>query len=103
MFNDYDNNLNKTYFYRVIQKYSTMAKKTTSKKAKGKDTVDKATIMAAYINYVLNEDKVPNSVYKFCIDENISEESYYELFGSLESIRKSIWNAWNFWISSRNS
>jgi hypothetical protein len=76
-----------------------MAKKTTGKTASktitGKKSMDKTAIMAAYINYVLNHDHIPKSVYKFCIEENIEEETYYELFGSLEAIRKAIWNAFH--------
>lgn len=72
-----------------------MAKKTTTKETTGKNNKDKVAIMAAYINYVLTNDGVPKSVFKFCLDENISEDSYYQIFGSLGAIRKSIWNAFH--------
>jgi len=72
-----------------------MAKKTTNKAGTGKKSMDKAAIMAAYMNYVLNHDHIPNSVYKFCVEEDISEETYYELYGSLDAVRKAIWNAFH--------
>lgn len=71
-----------------------MAKKTTAKTTKRK-TMDNVAIMAAYMNYVLKHDTVPTSVYKFCIEEDVSEENYYNHFGSLESISKEIWNAFH--------
>ena len=72
-----------------------MAKKTASKKPTRKKGIDKTTVMAAYMNYVLNHDKTPNSVFKFCVDESISEQDFYSLFGSLEAVRKSIWNTFH--------
>lgn len=72
-----------------------MAKKTTANITGNKKSKDKVAIMAAYINYVLKHDKLPNSVFKFCLEENISEENYYDLFGSLATIRKAIWNAFH--------
>jgi len=57
-----------------------------------KNTLDKAQIITKYMNYVLENDAWPRSVYKFCKEIKISEEIFYKHFGSLESIQKDIWN-----------
>jgi len=70
-----------------------MAKKTT--KASTKKAVTKASITSDYTYYVLEHDIVPNSVYKFCKEKGINEEVFYTHFGSLEAIRKYVWNAFH--------
>lgn len=48
-------------------------------------------IRAAYVEYLLTEGKQPASVYKFCLDLGIKEETFYSHFGSFDSIEKDIW------------
>ncbi|WP_299439650.1 TetR family transcriptional regulator C-terminal domain-containing protein [uncultured Aquimarina sp.] len=57
-----------------------------------KQTIDGQYIITQYMNYVLEHDNFPKSVYKFCKDSKIKEEEFYEFFGSLDSLNKGIWN-----------
>jgi len=57
-----------------------------------KETIDSQYIITKYMNYVLDHDNFPKSVYKFCKESKIKEEEFYEFFGSLDSINKGIWN-----------
>lgn len=57
----------------------------TSKKITKKMLIDK------YMNFVLEHEKFPVSVFKFCKEIKIKEQDFYEHFGSLESLKKHIW------------
>jgi hypothetical protein len=67
-------------------------KKTPAKKAAEKKEITKNDIITAYMDYVLEHEKTPKSVYKFAKDNNMSEQEFYKFFGSFESLRKDIWN-----------
>ncbi|MBQ4822834.1 TetR family transcriptional regulator C-terminal domain-containing protein [Aquimarina sp. MMG016] len=58
-----------------------------------KQAIDHQEIISRYMNYVLEHDGYPKSVYKFCKASKIKEEDFYSFFGSLESLNKGIWNA----------
>ncbi|WP_318309976.1 TetR family transcriptional regulator C-terminal domain-containing protein [Flagellimonas crocea] len=58
--------------------------------SKSKITEDK--IVGLFMESVLENEKVPNSVFKFCKDNKIKEEEFYSFFGSFESLQQSIWN-----------
>lgn len=60
-------------------------------KAKTKMLTDDA-IIALYMDYVLEHEAVPKSIYKFCKQGKISEADFYEHFGSVTGIQKAIWN-----------
>ena len=45
----------------------------------------------AYMEYVLNEGKRPPSVFRFCSDISISEDSFYKYYGSFTGLEKKIW------------
>ncbi len=62
------------------------AKKKTSKP--GKDQIIKQ-----YMEYVLEEGKVPSSVYAFTKAIQIEESDFYQHFGSLKGLQKAVWNA----------
>lgn len=66
-------------------------KKSTRKTSAGSD-VD--TIRSAYQEYVLTEGKRPASVYKFCLDLGIKEETFYSQVASFESLEKLIWKSY---------
>ena len=66
-----------------------MAKKTGNSKVKAKPNADK--LIAVYMDYVLEHEKTPKSVYKFAKDNGITEADFYKHFGSFEGLRKSIW------------
>ncbi|SEL34492.1 hypothetical protein SAMN04487910_2197 [Aquimarina amphilecti] len=57
-----------------------------------KQIVDSQYIITKYMNYVLEHDEYPKSVYKFCKESKIKEEDFYELFAGLDSVNKGIWN-----------
>ncbi|TPN85432.1 TetR family transcriptional regulator C-terminal domain-containing protein [Aquimarina algicola] len=60
---------------------------------KSKQIIDSNYIIAKYMDYVLDHDGFPKSVYKFCKDIKIKESDFYNFFGSLEAIDKGIWSA----------
>ena len=51
----------------------------------------KKEIASAYMTYVLDHEKRPASVYKFCKEIGVEEEVFYKAFGSLEALQKDIW------------
>lgn len=63
-----------------------MAKKTKTKKITEDD------IIGMYMDYVLEHEVVPKSIYKFCKTNKIEEGDFYGFFGSVEGIQKTIWN-----------
>lgn len=48
-------------------------------------------IISGYMTYVLEHEKVPTSVYKFCKTIEVTEDQFYNHFGSLENLQKGIW------------
>ncbi len=75
-------------------------KATKTSRVKGKSTGTEAKIKAAYIEYLLNHGKQPNSIYKFCFDLKLKEEDFYNHFGSFESIEKHIWKGFMDQVTS---
>jgi len=66
------------------------AKKTTRKsKGTGKDK-----ILKAYRQALLQEGKLPPSVFAFCQSLGIPEDEFYEFFGSFDAIGKEIWHGY---------
>ncbi|WP_299210848.1 TetR family transcriptional regulator C-terminal domain-containing protein [uncultured Aquimarina sp.] len=59
---------------------------------KKKQIIDSHYIITKYMNFVLEHDSYPKSVFKFCKESKIKEEEFYEFFGSLDSVNKRIWN-----------
>ncbi len=57
-----------------------------------KQNIDAHFIISKYMNYVLEHDEYPKSIYKFCKEIKIKEEDFYNTFGSLEHLDKSIWS-----------
>lgn len=62
-----------------------MATKTKAKK------ITDDVIISMYMDYVLEHEVVPKSVFKFCKSNGIDESVFYENFGSVEGIQKAIW------------
>lgn len=56
---------------------------------KAKITQDK--IISAYMNYTLEHNKKPTSVYLFAKENGFTEAEFYTFFGTLESIEKEIY------------
>ena len=53
--------------------------------------ITKEVLIAAYMDYVLEHETVPKSIYNFCKLIKIKEEDFYLFYGSLESLKKGIW------------
>ncbi len=62
-----------------------MATKTSTTKI----TEDK--IIGMYMDFVLEQETHPKSVYKFCKGHKIKEEEFYGFFGSFISLKQRIW------------
>lgn len=45
----------------------------------------------AYVDYVLTHGAKPTSVYIFAKNNNLTEEEFYNFFGSFEGIEESVW------------
>jgi hypothetical protein len=57
-----------------------------------KDTMNTSEeIQNAYIDYVLTKGIKPASVYIFAKENNMTEEEFYNFYGSFEGIEESIW------------
>jgi hypothetical protein len=66
--------------------------KSTPKKETKKKEVNRQDVITAYMKYVLEHEKTPKSVFKFAKDNNMTEQEFYNFFGSFEGLRKEIWN-----------
>lgn len=64
-------------------------KKKNTRKAGSNASED--SIRAAYVEFVLTQGKRPASVYKFCLDLGIKEETFYSFVGSFDGLEKLIW------------
>jgi AcrR family transcriptional regulator len=53
--------------------------------------VNEDQIIAAYMDYVLEHETVPKSIFKFCKTAKIAEADFYRYFGSIDALRKGIW------------
>ncbi|WP_121345909.1 TetR family transcriptional regulator C-terminal domain-containing protein [Gillisia mitskevichiae] len=52
----------------------------------------KEILIEFYMDYVLEHEQMPKSVYKFTKEHKITEDQFYEYFGSFEGLRKGIWS-----------
>lgn len=59
----------------------------------------KQLIVEAYIDFVLEHDKIPSSPYLLCKKIEISEEDFYTHFSSIQQINKEIWG--NFFTETK--
>jgi AcrR family transcriptional regulator len=65
--------------------------KSTKKATKKGPDISSEKIKNAYLEYLLTEGKQPGSVYKFCLDQGIREEDFYNHFGSFEGLERQVW------------
>lgn len=49
-------------------------------------------LIELYMDYVLENEAEPGTVYKFCKTNDISEAEFYNFFGSFDGLKKGIWN-----------
>lgn len=54
--------------------------------------VTKDSIIAMFMDYVLEYGELPKTVYKFCKTNAIEESDFYLYFGSIDALKKGIWN-----------
>lgn len=66
-------------------------KKSIKTKKKAKNTVGADKIKQEYVNYVLEHEKRPYTVFKFCKNIGIKEDSFYKFYGSFKALEKAIW------------
>ena len=71
----------------ATKKTITTKKKTTSKKK----VITRDAIISAYMEYVLEYEKTPKSVFKFAKEHNMTESDFYKFFGSFEGLQRGIW------------
>ncbi len=57
-----------------------------------KSEISKDKIVSMYMDYVLEHNEKPKSVYQFSKQNNITEKEFYNFFGTIESIEKEIFN-----------
>ncbi len=57
-----------------------------------KPALSKEIIVSMYMDYVLEHNEKPKSVFKFSKLNNITEKEFYNFFGTIESIEKEIFN-----------
>ncbi|MEQ8364354.1 MAG: TetR family transcriptional regulator C-terminal domain-containing protein [Cyclobacteriaceae bacterium] len=66
-------------------------KKTFKTKKKAKVAIGADKIRQEYINYILENEKKPSSVFKFCKTIGIKEGDFYRCYGSFKALEKAIW------------
>ena len=64
---------------------------TPNKNTNTNKSLNREKLIALYMDYVLENEKSPRSVYKFCKVNNLKEDEFYNFFGSFESLQKGIW------------
>lgn len=57
---------------------------------KGKK-ITEDVIITKYMDFVLEHEMIPKSIYKFCKLNDIKEEDFYLFYGSIEILQKGIW------------
>ncbi len=65
----------------------------SAKKSSPKKKVTREQVISSYMEYCLEHEKTPVSVYKFCKINNMTEDEFYAFFGSFDGLRTEIWNS----------
>ncbi len=63
-----------------------------TKKKSAEKKFSKEILIDLYMNYVLEHEQMPKSVYKFAKENKITEEQFYDHFGSFEGLKQGIWS-----------
>ncbi|MCD2259697.1 TetR family transcriptional regulator C-terminal domain-containing protein [Psychroserpens luteolus] len=58
-----------------------------------KKTITKNNIISMYMDYVLEHNQQPNTVYAFTKANNFEEQKFYDHFGSFDALEKDVFNA----------
>lgn len=64
---------------------------TNKKSTPAKKKLDKEKLISLYMDYVLENEKMPGTIYKFCKENKIREEEFYQFYGSFEALQMGIW------------
>ncbi|WP_417887444.1 TetR family transcriptional regulator C-terminal domain-containing protein [Zunongwangia sp.] len=72
----------------------------TTTKTATKKKLDSDKLISLYMDYVLENEHTPKTVYKFSKDVSIKEEEFYNFFGSFEGLEKGIWE--RFYLNTVN-
>lgn len=64
----------------------------TAKKTAAKKEITASDILSRYMNWVLEHNQVPESVYRFCKDLNIDETEFFRFYPSISALEKGVWN-----------
>ncbi len=67
-------------------------KKTSKKILPAEEKLSEDRLISLYMDYVLEQERMPGTVYKFCKDNNITEEEFYNFYGSFDGLKKGVWN-----------
>lgn len=65
----------------------------TAKKTTAKKSVTRDQIITAYMEQLLESESEPQSVYKFCKENDFKEVEFYGFFGSFDGLKQEIWNS----------
>ena len=65
---------------------------TTNKTTKKENILTRERLIDLYMEYVLENGKTPNNIYKFTKDNGLKEEDFYNFFGSFEALQKGVWD-----------
>jgi hypothetical protein len=63
----------------------------TTKKTSAGKKITKQQLIDKYMQYVLENEKMPVSIYKFSKDNGFTEQDFYKHFGSFDALKSGIW------------
>ena len=69
-----------------------MATKKQASEKKTTPTFSKEILIGMYMDHVLEHETMPKSVYKFAKANAITEDQFYQYFGSFDGLKKGIWS-----------
>ena len=87
LFNEIKYKLNNTYIWKREKEVMATTKKATTANKK----LDSDRLISLYMDYVLENEHAPKTVYKFCKENKLQEEEFYNFYGSFEGVEKGIW------------
>jgi hypothetical protein len=67
-------------------------KQNPENKVKANLKFTKDQLISLYMEYVLEHEKMPRSIFKFCRENSLTEEQFYNFYGSFGGLRKGVWN-----------
>lgn len=64
---------------------------TEEQRVEQNENLSREKLIGMYMEYVLENEEEPRTVYKFCKINGITEADFYQFFGSFEGLKKGIW------------